>query len=64
MTTATPSQYTAAANAILKVLQADIIADVPSWEQGFIPADLASQLAGPLAKAAVDAALALPTQES
>lgn len=49
------SDYTAVANALVKVLQADVVADVPSWAQGMIPTDLAPKLAGSLAKTAVDA---------
>jgi hypothetical protein len=58
---ATQKQYTAAANSILVILKAEINAEVPSWAQGMIPPDLAEQLCGPLAKAAVDAALAVPS---
>lgn len=49
------SDYTAVANALMAALKADISADVPGWAQGMIPPDIASKLAGSLAKISVDA---------
>lgn len=51
---ATQAEYTAVANALQKLIQADVNADVPGWAQGMIPADLAPSLAGACAKLAVD----------
>jgi hypothetical protein len=52
---ATQAEYSAAANAILKLIQQDIATQVPAWEQGFIPAAMEAPLAGAAAKAAIDA---------
>jgi hypothetical protein len=65
---ATQPEYTAVANALVSVLQADINADVPSFFKGMVPANLAPELAGALAKKAVDTidayrAKEQPTQE-
>jgi hypothetical protein len=51
---ATAAEYTAVANALLKLITADINADVPGWARGMIPADMAPQLAGAAAKTAID----------
>jgi len=51
---ATQAEYTAVANAILKVIDGEIATDVPGWAQGMIPAGLAPSLAGACAKTAVD----------
>jgi Domain of unknown function (DUF1906) len=51
---ATQVEYTAVANAILKVINGEIATDVPGWAQGMIPAGMASSLAGACAKTAVD----------
>ena len=48
------SDYTAVANALVRELTKDID-QVSGWARSFIPADLPQQLAGPLAKIAVDA---------
>jgi hypothetical protein len=50
----TQAEYTAVANAILKIINGEIAADVPGWAQGMIPAGMASSLAGACAKTAVD----------
>lgn len=51
---ATPAEYTAVADALLKQIKGDIAVKVPGWEQGFIPSDLAPDLASELSKIAVD----------
>jgi Domain of unknown function (DUF1906) len=51
---ATQAEYTAVANAILKVINGEIASEVPGWAQGMMPAGLASSLAGACAKTAVD----------
>lgn len=51
---ATQSEYTAVANALLKLINADIEADVPGWARGWIPDNMAPSLAGACAKVAVD----------
>ena len=50
----TQAEYTVVANAILKVINGEIAADVPGWAQGMIPVGLASSLAGACSKTAVD----------
>lgn len=51
---ATQAEYSAVANQLLTAITSDISAQVPGWEQGFIPATLAPTLAGQLSKIAVD----------
>jgi hypothetical protein len=51
---ATQAEYTAVANAVLKVINGEIATEVPGWAQGMMPAGLASSLAGACAKTAVD----------
>jgi len=51
---ATQAEYTAVANAVLKVINGEITADVPGWAQGMIPAGMATSLAGAVSKTAVD----------
>ncbi|HZS57557.1 MAG TPA: hypothetical protein VFA65_24365 [Bryobacteraceae bacterium] len=51
---ATPAEYTAVANALLKLINGEISADVPGWAQGMIPGGMAIQLANACAKTAVD----------
>ncbi len=55
MGVATQAEYTVAANAIVKIINADIDADVPGWARGMIPGDMAPKLAGACAKAGIDA---------
>lgn len=59
--TVTQAQYDAATAAIAAVLQSDLTQLVPSWAQGMIPPDTVAQLSPALAKAAVNAALAVPS---
>lgn len=61
---ATQAEYTAVANAILKVIDGEIATDVPGWAQGMIPAGLAPSLAGACAKTAVDTLDAFRTSET
>lgn len=51
---ANQAEYSAVANAVLKVITGEIAAEVPGWAQGMIPAGMASSLAGACAKTAVD----------
>lgn len=60
---ATQAEYTTVANALLKEINGDIAAKVPSWERGFIPDDLAPALAGELAKTAIDTLDALRSEK-
>lgn len=51
----TQHEYSAVANVLMKIITAEEDADIPEgWERSFVPADLASRLAGACAKAAVD----------
>lgn len=49
----TQPEYSAVANAILKLIQADVAA-LPGWEQGWVPPAMEAPLAGAAAKLAVD----------
>ena len=51
---ATPSDYTAVANALVKFFT-DEVHTLPGWEQGFIPMEKIPAAAGATAKVAVDA---------
>jgi len=51
---ANPAEYTAVANAILKIINGEIATAVPGWAQSMIPSDMAPTLAGKCAKVAVD----------
>jgi hypothetical protein len=61
---ATQAEYTAVANAVLKVINGEIATEVPGWAQGMIPAGLASSLAGACAKTAVDTLDAFRSSET
>ena len=61
---ATQPEYTAVANALLALITADINNDVPSIWRGMIPADMAPNMAGQLAKAAVDTLDAFRAKEA
>jgi hypothetical protein len=52
----TDAQYTAAANAVLTIIKADIAKTVPAMFQSQIPQDMLVQFAADAAHAAVDAA--------
>jgi len=60
---ATQAEYSAAANAILKIIKADVAA-LPGWEQGMVPEQFEAPLAGAAAKAAVDAVDAYRANEA
>jgi hypothetical protein len=53
--TATTKDYAVGTAAALKIIQADIAADVPQFFQSNIPAGALAQVAAQLAKAVVDA---------
>ena len=61
---ATQAEYTAVANAVLKVINGEIAAEVPGWAQGMIPAEMATDLAGECAKTAVDTLDAVRASET
>ncbi len=51
---ATPADYTAVANALVKFFTEEVH-KLPDWEEGFIPMDKIPMAAGATAKVAVDA---------
>ena len=60
---ATQAEYTAVANALLKLMQTEE-QQLPGWEQAFIPQDKLPAAAGTAAKVAVDALDAYRAQQT